>query len=176
MAVSDDQSVGTNPSVGETDSVDGTAKVDGAATEGATGSADSAATGEGTDTGGEAASGKSAEELAQEGALSPDVMLSEPHLTEADFETFIDLFTYIIFGTDRLDFVAYSKTSGVSLRRLNYITAKIMMPLGEPSRREVMVNELGLGVLMDAQERALFLKYKPRLDKLAQAMEQALSW
>jgi hypothetical protein len=108
------------------------------------------------------------------GALSPEIMVSEPPLSEKDFDLFIELYNFIISGASRQDFKSFADANNVTLRRLNYITAKITMPLGDPTRKEQRVNELGLGVLMNADERALFLMYQPALEELSENMRQTL--
>ncbi|MDR2368262.1 MAG: hypothetical protein LBF58_09170 [Deltaproteobacteria bacterium] len=110
-----------------------------------------------------------------EGALTPEIMLTEPPLTEADFQLFIALYQYMLYGPDRLNFKTFAQDNGVALRRLNYVAAKISLPLGEAERRGQRINELGLGVLLDRGEMELFAKHKPELEKLTEAMKRAIA-
>ncbi|MDR0621319.1 MAG: hypothetical protein LBJ61_05525 [Deltaproteobacteria bacterium] len=114
-------------------------------------------------------------EVLAEAALTPEIMLLEPPLTDADYGIFIAQYNEILFGTGRLNFREFARGMGITLRRLNYLTAKITMPLGEPNRRAGRVNELGLGVMMDRGERELFLKHEAKLTELTEAMKRAIS-
>jgi hypothetical protein len=109
-----------------------------------------------------------------EAMLSPEAMLAEPPLTERDFEIFIEFFSLLLNSDQRFDFKAFAASNGITLRRFNYVSAKISWPLGEPSRRGPIVNELGLGVLMNGEEREIFLRREPELAKIAESLGQAL--
>ncbi|MDR2387610.1 MAG: hypothetical protein LBE80_08515 [Deltaproteobacteria bacterium] len=108
-------------------------------------------------------------------ALTPEVMITEAPLTEADFEIFVAMYNYILYGSERLNFNTFSANLGIPLRRLNYISAKISLPLGESARRGQTINELGLGVLMNGPEWELFLARKTQLEELTAAMKRAMS-
>ncbi|MDR1676970.1 MAG: hypothetical protein LBS44_01100 [Deltaproteobacteria bacterium] len=126
-----------------------------------------------------AEAGPEAEWSGQEGEmkdalLTPEVMLSEGRLTEEDYNIFIEIFETILYGVNEFDFNVIARENNVSLRRLNFITAKIMWPLSERDRQEITLNELGLGVLMDAKERQLFVKHRTELEKLHGVMKATL--
>jgi hypothetical protein len=112
--------------------------------------------------------------ILDEALLDPAAMIEEPPLTENDFVIFMELYNYMLIAQGQLDFIAFARNHDVTLRRLNYMSAKISLPLGEPSRKGQLISEFGLGVLMDGQEKALFEKFRPQLEELSQAMKKSL--
>ncbi|MDR2302413.1 MAG: hypothetical protein LBF38_10280 [Deltaproteobacteria bacterium] len=108
-------------------------------------------------------------------ALTPEVMITQPPLTEADFDAFVAMYNYVIFGSGSLNFNVFSRSVGVPLRRLNYLAAKISLPLGESERRAQIINELGLGVLMNGPEWEIFLRRQTQLEEITATMKRALA-
>ncbi|MDR0355086.1 MAG: hypothetical protein LBJ64_05055 [Deltaproteobacteria bacterium] len=117
--------------------------------------------------------------ILQESALSPEIMLKEPPLTEEDMQIYFDMHTFIFFGDSPLTppyFEKFARDRGITLRRLNYIAAKLSLPLGEKTRHSVILNELGLGVLLNREEKELFNKHYEDLQTLAQTVADSIAY
>ncbi|MDR2442788.1 MAG: hypothetical protein LBE31_04620 [Deltaproteobacteria bacterium] len=106
--------------------------------------------------------------------LTPEIMASQPRLSEQDITLFVDLFTHILaIGGQLADINMFSRTRGVDMLRLNYITVKITFNFIPNSSREAIVRELGLGVLPDDQEKALIEKHLDQLNPIMDVFKES---
>jgi hypothetical protein len=116
-------------------------------------------------------------EIVKEAMLTPAIMVEEPRLTEEDFQIYFKMCDFILFGSEPLlpsSFIKIAEQYGVTFRRLNYIAAKIPLPLGNQERIDEIINQLGPGVLLDGQEKELFNTHRQKLEEISLAMEKSI--
>ena len=105
--------------------------------------------------------------------LTPEIMAAEPRLTEMDIALFADLFNGILTGAgEQSDIVTFARIHGVTMIRLNYATVKIAFAYASESSRESLVRELGLGILMNAEEKALLDKKRAEIDPIMRVFQE----
>ncbi|MDR1657432.1 MAG: hypothetical protein LBT47_07745 [Deltaproteobacteria bacterium] len=96
--------------------------------------------------------------------LTPENVITQARLSQQDVTTFIDLFTYLLAsGSQVTDINTFSRTRGISMLRLNHITVKIAFKFLPQSTQKSIVNELGLAILLNDQEKKLIVSQEAQL-------------
>lgn len=110
-----------------------------------------------------------------EDQLTPEIMATQPRLDERDVSLFVDLFKGILAGSsEQSDIATFARVHGVSMLRLNYVAVKIVFPYVSDISRSSIMKELGLGILLNAEEKALLEKSEKEIAPIMAIFQNGL--
>jgi hypothetical protein len=107
--------------------------------------------------------------------LTPQNVAAQPRLNQRDVTLFVDLFNAILsIGAEQSDIAAYARIHGVGMLRLNYVAVKLAFPFVPESAKNSILNELGLGILMNGEEKALVEKNMSDIEPIMKFFQEGL--
>jgi hypothetical protein len=110
-----------------------------------------------------------------ENQLTPEIVAAQPRLTDADVTTFVELFNQLLTsGNEESDIVMFARTRGLSMIRLNYVAVKVAFKYVPASNQRAMVKDLGLGLLLSADEKALLERRAAEIGPIMEFFRQGL--
>ncbi|MDR2455716.1 MAG: hypothetical protein LBE49_03865 [Deltaproteobacteria bacterium] len=107
--------------------------------------------------------------------LTPQNVAAQPRLSQRDVRLFVDLFNTILsVGAEQSDIASFARIHGVGMLRLNYVAVKLAFPFVPETAKNSILNELGLGILMNAEEKALMEENMSDIEPIMRFFQEGL--